>query len=437
MAVQEKKVAAEGKTKIIWELSDDQTAVRIENKKDITAFDNPEFTKQLPTKPVYATTTTCRVFELLQSAGIPVAYREQLTPTEFLADKCTMIALEVVARRYALGSFLKRHPEMEEDPPLRFSNLVTEFFLKTTNGGCVDRWGQRKELGLKAEKGEEDPLILDPHAEVWHLVHPKKPSWEDGVELGTIEARSIVDNERTNANRIVLVGEMEFITKQVFLVLEKAWAMMNCRFIDLKIEFGINTEGVLVVSDVVDNDSWRLRDRDWQELSKQAFRDGEALDKVEKKYGTVAAMLEQFSLPEQALVLWRGSEKDTFPVADPVGGIATECVTLSGHKATRACLRKLVELERTYPSGVILVKVGMSNGLGPILAAHTSWPVIAIPANLQDFPVDIWSSLRTPSGTPLLVCPENNAVRAALNILAQHNPTLYMQQQLAVENLDF
>lgn len=436
MVIQE-KIVAEGKTKIIWELSDDQTAVRIENKKDITAFDNPEFTKQLPTKPVYATTTTCRVFELLQSAGIPVAYRRQLSPKVFLADKCTMIALEVVARRYAVGSFLKRHPEMDECPPLRFSNLVVEFFLKTTNGGCVDRWGQREELGLKAEKGEEDPLILDPHAETWQLVHPKKPGWEEDVELETIVARSVVDNERTSANRIALIGEMEFITKQVFLVLEKAWAMMGCRFIDLKIEFGINTEDVLVVADVVDNDSWRLKDNDWRELSKQAFRDGEALDEVEKKYGTVAAMLEQFSVPEQTLILWRGSEKDTFPVVDSVVRIATEFITFSGHKATRACLRKLVELERAYPSGVILVKVGMSNGLGPILAAHTSWPVIAIPANLQDFPADIWSSLRTPSGTPLLVCLESNAVRAALNILAQHNPALYMQQQLAIENLDF
>jgi phosphoribosylcarboxyaminoimidazole (NCAIR) mutase len=71
------------------------------------------------------------------------------------------------------------------------------------------------------------------------------------------------------------------------------------------------------------------------------------------------------------------------------------------------------------------------------LAAHTSWPVISVPATLEDFPADIYSSLRMPSDVPMAtVWPEKNAVLYALNILAQKNPYLNLFRQLAIEKMD-
>lgn len=438
--IPEREVLGEGKTKYILKDPTDPTAVIMEAKSDITAFDDPEYTQQFDTKAAYATTTTSRVFELLRDAGIPVAYREQITPISFRADKCEMIALEVVARRYAVGGYLERHPELKQDPPFRFSNLKVEIFLKTTAGGYTDRHGVREELGLRAKKKEEDPLIVDPHAELWQIVHSKKPSWARGIRLGKVPADRVIEVIFDIDNKIFRIKEMEEITRRVFLVLEKAWAMMGYRHIDFKIEFGLTADGRLVVADVIDNDSWRLLNKFWEDFSKQAFRDGESLDKVERKYAIVADLIQRFRIPEQVLVVWRGSDKDqwimTSDFMDNVHGIDLAQVTLSGHKQTKKCLEMFDQIQTHYHSGVILATIGMSNGLGPILAAHTTWPVIGVPTTADEFHDDVWSNLRLPSQTPMLVCLERNGVRAALNILAQQNPFLYMRQQLALEALD-
>ncbi len=279
----------EGKTKVIWKVKNHPDLIIIENKSDITAFDDPKFTKQFERKAQYATTTTCKVFELLKKADIPVAYVEQLSETEFLAPKCEMIPLEVVGRRYAVGSYLKRRPDFkkpEGEPPHRFENLYTEFFLKTTKGQLINSSGKTVISGLDAKKGEEDPLIANPEADEWKLLHPKKPAAE--ADLNKPVKKSDVLNDE------ISVDAMRHILIDTFLALENAWWKTHkFRLIDMKIEFGISTKNELLVADVIDNDSWRLRDQNWHELSKEAFRQGEEMDEVEKKYGTVAELVKK------------------------------------------------------------------------------------------------------------------------------------------------
>ncbi len=432
MEIQKDVLIAEGKTKRLFQVKNSDHLGIIESKPDITAFDDPSLTKQFIAKASYATSTTCRVFELLHEAGIPVAFQQQLSPTEFLVNRCDMIPLEVVARRLAVGSYLKRHPELADiQPPHRFHRLVAEFFLKTTCGKLT-RDGEILTEGLDPIKGEEDPFIPNPFDSTWKLFHSKKPTWDNSANLErTLRCDAVAGTS--------MMKEMENILRKVFLVLEGAWNTLGYRLVDLKIEFGITTDNnSLVVADVIDNDSWRLRDAAWQELSKQLFRDGADLNEVEKKYGFVANLVERFRLPKQAIVLWRASENDEYPLIGNLLGIETQHVTLSGHKSPQACLDKLEELLRDYPDGgVIVVKVGMSNGLGPILAARTSWPVIAVPASFRDFPNDVWSSLRLPSNVPMAtMLSEQNALDYALNILAAKNPTVYMHRQFAIEQLD-
>jgi phosphoribosylcarboxyaminoimidazole (NCAIR) mutase len=232
--------------------------------------------------------------------------------------------------------------------------------------------------------------------------------------------------------------QIEELTRKSILILEGAWNNLGYRLIDYKIEFGITDAGKLVIADVIDNDSWRLRTDDWQELSKQVFREGHPLAEVEDKYARVAQLVAQFRISEQTIVLWRGSESDKLPEIPNLPGLKIETPVISGHKKTVLVTKELERLHTLYPEGgVIIALVGMSNGLGPILSARTNWPLISVCTTANEFPQDVWSALRMPSNVPnATMLDAKNAVLCALNILGQKNPAIYAYRRLAIEALD-
>jgi len=83
--------------------------VTVMSKDDITAGDGAKH-DVIPGKGRLATATTCNVFRLLKVCGLPVAFEEQDSALSFVAPGCTMLPYEVVIRREAHGSYLKRNP---------------------------------------------------------------------------------------------------------------------------------------------------------------------------------------------------------------------------------------------------------------------------------------------------------------------------------------
>jgi phosphoribosylaminoimidazole carboxylase/phosphoribosylaminoimidazole-succinocarboxamide synthase len=239
------------------------------------------------------------------------------------------------------------------------------------------------------------------------------------------------------ADESKMFPEMRRIARQAFLVLEKAWQLEGGTLVDLKVEFGFDSKGGLLLADVIDNDSWRVLE-DGSYIDKQVYRDGGALDDVAAKYRHVAEITGHFRVPRQRIVLWRGSEKDNTDAFSQALGELKDMmtvVTCSVHKEPVNAAGIFHRMMQEIPDSVVIAYIGRSNGAGPTLSAMSSVPVITVPASIKEFPDDLWSSLRAPSAVPVMTVLEPaNAVLAALQILSGRNPRLYAKVRGEIEN---
>lgn len=416
---------AEGKTKVILATKQDPQKVLVRSKDDITAGDGAKH-DLIEGKAALSTRTTCNVFRLLKASGLPVAFDEQLDPTTFLAPRCKMLPYEVVIRREAHGSALKRMPGAAKGH--LFPKLLVEFFLKT-NGR---KW---KEHDLLCD----DPLMEHSEGKI-SLFEPSKPVFAQSpfVVLQENEVFSHADEWK-------LFADIKKIAKRAFLLLEKAWQLEGRTLVDFKVEFGLTNDGTLLLADVIDNDSWRVLENGAY-IDKQSYRDGGDLDDVAEKYRKVAGITDHFRLPFQQVIIWRGSEKDDVsPIvnalqqlsgdsADKPGRLRVTTSTCSIHKEPVRGWNELHRLVQEVPDSVVIAYIGRSNGAGPTLSACTTVPVITIPANVKEFPEDVWSCLRMPSNVPVTTVLEpSNAALAAMEILALRNPKFYMTLREQIE----
>jgi phosphoribosylaminoimidazole carboxylase/phosphoribosylaminoimidazole-succinocarboxamide synthase len=359
------------------------------------------------------------VFRLLKECGLPVAFVEQDSPTSFIAPNCHMLPYEVVVRREAHGSYLKRTPHFSKGQ--LFPKLIVEFFLKTKD----KNW---KGKPLVAD----DPLMNRTDAGKIELFNPAKPiiGQEPFLVLNDADVFSKPDESK-------LYPEMSRVARHAFLILEKAWQLEGGRLVDFKVEFGTDAKGTLLLADVIDNDSWRVVESGGY-IDKQVYRDGGALDDVAAKYRRVAEITSRFSVPKQRIILWRGSEKDnTEPFTKALGDLAPmmEVVTCSIHKEPVKGAEIVYRMLQEVPDTVIVAFIGRSNGAGPVLSALSVAPVITVPASAKDFPDDVWSCLRAPSSVPVMTVLEpSNAVLAALQILSARNPKIYAQVRGVIED---
>jgi len=179
---------------------------------------------------------------------------KQVGVDSFLAHKVKMIPVELVARRIATGSFLKRHPEVPEGTI--FKNLVIEFFFK--------------------DDSMHDPLMVwSEKKQGFELYHAKT-----GKFIGDLPANPSIPNNEFD------IQHLSNITIKTFMVLENAWKEQDISLVDMKIECGVSLKtNQIIVADVIDNDSWRIwpKGDKQQMLDKQVYRDNEMTSEIRKK----------------------------------------------------------------------------------------------------------------------------------------------------------
>ncbi len=292
----------EGKTKRIVPGPKTGT-ILMETKDELTGGDAAKKAR-IEGIATYKTRQTANVFRYLQRKEIPVAFIEQPESTSLLCDACDMMPLELVMRRYAWGSYLKREPSFQQSDgtPFRFEDIQCEFFHKwaVVTGPLADpplQMDENRARSLYLKEGTwAEGVYTDPYLHIvsdrWQL-HPAKIPFDPCKPLMSIEPM-IAEDERQRIIRNLMLP--------CFQSLEKAWGEVRTEYgpvvlVDLKIEVGRRQkDGEIVIADVIDNDSWRI----WpggdpeRQLDKQNFRDGHPLSMVADNYALVAELTQQF-----------------------------------------------------------------------------------------------------------------------------------------------
>lgn len=301
-------ILTEGKTKVIRR-AEQPGEVILETKDELTGGDAAK-RETIQGIAIHKTTQTCNVFRLLEAHGIPTAFVRRNGERSIVCAECEMLPLELVTRRYAWGSLLKREPDLvsTREKPYRFDEIRREIFHKRAvvmpplvEAPTQMDEGAARDLylrdGVWAQGVYTDPLVRVEGGR-WLLYSAKAPLAEAAPLM---ETEPLLDA----AELAHLEGEIMVPT---FLALEQAWSAIETvdgpvALVDLKIEVGRRTrDGKLVIADVIDNDSWRI----WpgadpsRQLDKQCFREDHPLQEVAENYELVAALTERFATPTAA-----------------------------------------------------------------------------------------------------------------------------------------
>ena len=208
----------EGKAKKIFE-TDKPEILLVSYKDDATAFKGIKKGTILG-KGIINNKVTNYMMRLLEKAGIPTHYIEEISERETLVKKVSIIPLEVIIRNVSAGSFAKNYG-VEEG--IIFDEPTIEFSYKNDNLG--------------------DPLINSYHA--------------IALKLATKE-------------------EIEIIKKYAFKIneeMKKFFISINVKLIDFKLEFGKLADNKIVLADEISPDTCRFWDATTNEkLDKDRFR---------------------------------------------------------------------------------------------------------------------------------------------------------------------
>lgn len=225
----------EGKAKKVF-ATDEKELLIVDYKDDATAFNGLK-KGTIVGKGVINNQMSNFLMQIIEKAGVPTHFVEELSERETLVKRVKIVPLEVIVRNIAAGSFAKNYGVNEG---IVFDKPTVEFSYKNDDLG--------------------DPLINASHAVALKLVT------EEEVNLITEYALKV--NE----------------------ILKGFWAQRGTTLVDFKIEFGKTCDGTIILADEISPDTCRLWDaKTGEKLDKDRFR--RDLGGVEEAYAEVMKRL--------------------------------------------------------------------------------------------------------------------------------------------------
>lgn len=208
----------EGKAKKVFATDDPQLCI-VSYKDDATAFNGVKKGTILG-KGAINNRVTNYLMQMLEKQGIPTHFVKQLSDTDTVVKKVSIVPLEVIVRNIAAGSLAKRLG-LEEGTKMK--RTVLEYCYK-----CDEL---------------DDPMVNEYH--IMAMEYCTKQ------ELDTIAAYALKIND-------ILTAYLKDV---------------NIELIDFKLEFGKTSDGTIVLADEISPDTCRFWDSvSHEKLDKDRFR---------------------------------------------------------------------------------------------------------------------------------------------------------------------
>ena len=208
----------EGKAKKVYATNNSEYVI-VDYKDDATAF-NGEKKGTINNKGIINNRVTNHLMKLLETKGIPTHMVEEISDSETIVKRVSIVPLEVIVRNIAAGSLAKR---LGLEEGTKMNKTVLEYCYKDD------------ELG--------DPMVNE-----YHIMAME---WCTKEELDLIAQYSLKINQ----------------------VLSDYLIDLNIELIDFKLEFGKTSDGKIVLADEISPDTCRFWDSKTKEkLDKDRFR---------------------------------------------------------------------------------------------------------------------------------------------------------------------
>ena len=224
-----------GKAKTVFH-TDSPEHLILEFRNDTSAFDG-EIVEQLDRKGEVNNKFNHFIMQKLEAAGVPTQVESLLSNTECVVKKLDMIPVECVVRNFAAGSLCRR---LGVEEGIALTPPTFEFFLKND--------------------ALHDPMVND-----YHIIAFE---WATQAQI----------------------DQMKALTFKVNDVLTQLFDSGDMLLVDYKLEFGIDSQGNIVLGDEFSPDGCRLWDKETRnKMDKDRFRQG--LGSVVETYIEVAKRL--------------------------------------------------------------------------------------------------------------------------------------------------
>jgi phosphoribosylaminoimidazole-succinocarboxamide synthase len=237
--MQKGELLYEGKAKKIFSILGRRDLVWVAYKNSLTAF-NALKKGEFETKGKVNKEISSLIFAYLKTRNIPSHWVSDVSDTEMIVKKLSIIPLEVVVRNILAGSTAKKLG-IEEGKVLKAP--LVEFYFK--------------------DDALQDPFMSDDQILMMEIATPQ--------ELKTLKEAALKLNQE----------------------LKQMWLKANLTLVDFKVEFGKTEAGEILLADEISPDCSRLWDLKTKEkMDKDRFR--RDLGNVKETYEEVLKRLKEF-----------------------------------------------------------------------------------------------------------------------------------------------